>query len=110
MAWFCDCDDGTAPMKKEPPKQKPLQSKEGLQGAAGRVSADQMRMPPSEGELVPEFSGPRPVMAGSPPDHFLLPFDSASLCRGLFTLQRQQTSNEACRPAIFAANMPSLHA
>ncbi|XP_054926515.1 uncharacterized protein [Dermacentor andersoni] len=63
MAWLCDCDDGTAPMK-EPPKQKPSQSKQGLQGAAGRVSADQMRMPPSEGEQVPEFSGPRPGLEG----------------------------------------------
>ncbi|XP_065284865.1 pinin-like isoform X2 [Dermacentor albipictus] len=63
MAWFCDCDDGTAPMK-EPPKQKPPQPKQGLQVAAGPASAEQMRMPPSEGELVPEFSGPRLGLEG----------------------------------------------
>ncbi|XP_049525094.1 pinin-like [Dermacentor silvarum] len=64
MAWLCDCDDGTAPMKQEPPKKQQQESKTGQQGAAGLVSVDKARMPPSEGELAPEFSGPRPGLEG----------------------------------------------
>lgn len=59
MAWLCDCDDGTAEMKKERPR--PPQQQQRMQGQA---AANQMRAPPSEGELAPEFSRPRPELEG----------------------------------------------